>query len=127
MAQIFRVFFDINMSNRIDGLYEIALKEGINIAEIDPKSYMVFLNSSLTKLALLVGPKNNKIPGKMIYFKQNNKIDLKTIIKLPKYFDGKELKYDKALEEIFEKLKIIKMYLFIIIMFLSIYSLYRKY
>ena len=105
MAQIFRVFFDINMSNRIDGLYEIALKEGINIAEIDPKSYMVFLNSSLTKLALLVGPTNNKIPGKMIYFKQNNKIDLKTIIKLPKYFDGKELKYDKALEEIFEKLK----------------------
>lgn len=105
MREIKQAFLNVNMANRFDGLVEITKKSGIKLTELTPESYLIFVNTSRDKIAMLVGP---QLPGQrqvMAYVKleKGRKIDLTAIREIPRAFDGKAINYDQALAVALEK------------------------
>lgn len=99
--RIQRVFLNVSMSNRIEGLQKIAIGSGIKLHELDPQSYLIFVNAAKDKVAMLVGSatKNKEHTQIMAYKKMGagQAIDLRVLAEMPRYFDGKRLDYDQAL------------------------------
>lgn len=104
MGQIRRVFLNVSMTNRIDGLQRIAEGSGIKLNDLEPGSYLVFVNAAKDKLAMLVGVHNEESRQIMAYKKLegDRKLDLRVIAEIPRYFDGKRLNYDDALKSAVE-------------------------
>lgn len=104
-AQIKQAFINVSMGNRFDGLCEVARKAGIKLTTLTDESYLVFVNASRDKIALLVGP---QVPGGkqvMAYVKleKGRRVDLRAIAEIPKSFDGNKINYDQALSLAIEK------------------------
>ena len=99
-GQIKRVFLNVSMINRFDGLCKIAKDSGVSVATMGPKDYLIFVNSEKDKVAMLVGAQTPGQRQTMAYtrLEKGRKIDLNTIRVLPRTFDGKSLNYEKALE-----------------------------
>lgn len=105
MREIKQAFLNVPMGNRFDGLCEIAKKAGIKLSELSPDSYLIFVNASRDKIAMLVGP---QIPGQkqtMAYVRLagGRKVDLRAIKEIPRAFNGKSINYDAALGVAIEK------------------------
>lgn len=100
MSDIKRVFLNVNMVNRIDGLQKVAKDAGINLSKMVPGDYLFFVNSKRDKIAALVGEQKNTAQDMMAYtrLKKGQTLDLRAITNIPRFFNGKSLNYDKALE-----------------------------
>lgn len=99
MQKIIRYFADIHLGNAHRGLTKIAIKEKVDVRNLGAGEYVVFVNSVQTAFKMFA-------PGNVIaHYKspENTKIDPRTILMLPNYFNGTEIGYDKALRAVLEK------------------------
>lgn len=98
-GSIKRVFLNVSMINRFDGLQRIAKQAGVKMKDMDEGSYLVFVNHDRDKIAMLVGPQVEGSSQIMAYTRlgRGRKVDLRIIAEIPKAFDGKSLNYNKAL------------------------------
>lgn len=105
MAEIKRVFLNVSMVNRTDGLREIAKRGGVTLAEMEPGDYIFFVNSNRDKIAALVGPQRQDQSDVIAYTRlgRGQNLDMRAITNIPRYFDGRSLNYDKALSSAIEK------------------------
>lgn len=101
-SQLKRLFLNVSMVNRIDGLRVIAEKEGLEIKEMQDGDFVFFVNAARTKLAALIGAPQGKFMdgGIMCYYKapRGTHITVDAIRYIPKFFDGRAMNYEKALE-----------------------------
>lgn len=88
--QIARVFFDVHMGQNFKGLLKICHKAGIRV-EAESDSYVVFINSAMTKFKVLVGNKY------LVYHdNRNRRIALEAIQYLPSAFRGTSFDFNIA-------------------------------
>lgn len=102
MSCIKRVFLNVSMANRIDGLRDIAKKGGVKTSEMQTGDYVFFVNSGRDKIAALVGNGSKENDGGVMAYcklRREQRLDMAAIRNIPKYFDGRSLNYDKALSE----------------------------
>jgi hypothetical protein len=98
-AKVIQCFFDADMRNGHLGLAAIAKKDKIDVEQIEPGQYVVFLNSAKNRLKLYAA---NGIVA--YYYKPGMKIDLHVISEIPRAFLGSgRLDYDAALRKTLEK------------------------
>lgn len=104
MNQIIRVFFDTHLGNGHDGLAKLASKEKIDVKNLNVGEYVVFINrdkSAFKLYATSFTVAHLRLP--------KGKIDLNTIAKIPTFFNGHEINYNKALKAtLLEKLGAMK-------------------
>lgn len=98
--QVIRVVFDVNMNNGHFGLKEIAKKLKVNFEEMEVGDLICFLNTAKTIVKIVAAGGTT-----IAHFKHplGHAIDMRTLSLIPKFFNGKELQYDKAIEEILGK------------------------
>lgn len=97
--RIVRVIFDADLRCSHDGLRATAKKLSVSVDDLNMGEYVVFINSKKNMLKLYAS--GNTIA----HFKtpDHRKMNLKVIAQIPKYFNGRELKYDDALKAVIEK------------------------
>lgn len=103
MSDIRRVFLNVSMGKRHDGLMSVAKAAGIKVQELAPTDYLVFVNTSRDKVALLVGPQDPKTIQPMAYFRVGHTIDLNVIKHLPRHFNGRSLDFKAAMKDALEE------------------------
>jgi len=103
--RIRRVFLNVSMGNRHDGLARVATAAGVKLAEMKHDDYLVFINTGRDKIAMLVGPQALDNPQPMAYVRlgKGRTVDFNAIRYLPKFFNGTSLSYDGALKEALEE------------------------
>lgn len=97
--KIVRYFSDVHLGNAHAGLFRLASKEGINMKAIGSGEYVVFVNRAQTAFKMFA-------QGNVIaHYKNpaNRRIDPKTIVELPRYFNGGAINYDAALKKVIER------------------------
>jgi len=97
--RIVRVIFDADLRCSHDGLRETAKKLKVLVDDLHTGEYVVFINSKKNMLKLFAA--NNTIA----HFKtpDQRKMNLNVIAQIPKFFNGRELKYDDALKKVIEE------------------------
>ena len=93
--RIIRFFPNTDMRNGHPGLRQIALKQQIDVSKLSAGEYVLFMNSRRTAVKMFV-------PGNVIaHLKMPNdsRIDPRVIAHIPRFFNGKKIDYDQALEE----------------------------
>lgn len=98
MQKILRYFSHIHLGNSHQGLARIAIKSGVDVRNLGSGEYVVFVNSKQTAFKMFA-------QGHVIAHyknKENRRIDPRTIILLPQYFNGGEINYDRALKKVIE-------------------------
>lgn len=105
MANIRRIFLNVSMTNRINGLQSVATQAGIKISDMKDGDYLIFVNAEKNKIAALVGDQNTDHQHVMAYTKlgRGQVVDLRTLIELPRHFDGKKLNYNASLKDAINK------------------------
>lgn len=99
MQRILRYFADVHLGNSHRGLSRIASKEKVDVRNLGQGEFVVFVNTAQTAFKMFAS-------GNVIaHFKhpEDHKIDPRTILMLPNYFNGAEIGYDKALRAVMEK------------------------
>lgn len=97
--RVLRVVFNTDLRNSHDGLSQLAKDFKIDTARLKPGEYIVFINTAKTALKLYAA-------GQVIaYFRMptHRKMDMRVISLIPRFFNGRELKYDDALRELITK------------------------
>lgn len=95
---ILRVFINADLRAGHDGLSQLAKENGIKTSEIEPGSFLVFINTGKNKLKVYA---SNQV---IAYLKlPNGKINMNTIRELPKVFNGRSINYSEALKMAVEK------------------------
>lgn len=98
-SKILRVIFNTDLRNNHEGLAAIAKNLRINTATLQPGEYVVFVNSYRSALKFYVA-------GQIVaHFRMptHRRMDMRIIAMLPKFFNGRELRYDDALRELIRK------------------------
>lgn len=96
--RVIRYFPDTHLGNGHTGLAKIAQKNGINVRDLEWGEFVIFTNIKRTALKLfsqghLVA--HLKLPA--------GKLDIRTISLIPRYFNGGQINYDGAIEEVIRK------------------------
>jgi hypothetical protein len=101
MSDIKRVFFNVSMGKRHDGLAQVAEDAGVKLKDMEPGDYLIFVNAARDKVALLVGKQDKSVIQPMAYYRlgKGQTIDLNVIKYLPRHFNGRTLNYDAAMRE----------------------------
>lgn len=97
--RILRVVFNTDLRNSHDGLEALAKDLKVKVSELSPGQFIVFMNTRKTAVKIYAAGNtiaHFRMPG-------GKKLNLKTIVMIPKYFSGGEFKYDQALKEVIEK------------------------
>ncbi len=98
-AKILRFFPETDMRNSHPGLTKLAKEHGVKVDNLGSGEFVLFVNSKLTH-AKLFAPGNViahlRMPG-------NSRIDPRTISLIPKFFNGSQINYDKAIKEVLYK------------------------
>jgi hypothetical protein len=97
--RVLRVVFNTDLRNSHDGLSILAKDFKIDTAQLRPGEYIVFVNRSKTALKLYAA-------GQVVaHFRMptHRKMDMRVISLIPRFFNGRELKYDDALRELITK------------------------
>lgn len=90
---ILRCFVNADLRNGHQGLATLAKQERINVDELAPGQYLVFINTARNKMKVYTA---NSI---VAYLRLNRgHIDLATISKIPQSFQGGDIHYDEALK-----------------------------
>lgn len=96
MSKIIQIFLGADLRCCHDGLAEIARKQKINVTELSPGEFVIFINTCLNRIKLYTA---NEV---VAYLKlKTGKIDMRTISLIPKAFmaSGK-IQYDESLKNI---------------------------
>ncbi len=98
MNKIIRYFPDTDLRNAHAGLALIAKKYKVDVEDLTPGEFVVFINTKHTVLKMYASS------GVIAHLKmkQGHKINPKTIAMIPRYFNGSTIKYDDALREVIE-------------------------
>jgi hypothetical protein len=97
-GKILQCFLNVNMQNGHDGLADICKTNGIKVKEIEPGSYVVFINTARDKLKLYAA-------GQVLAYlrlEKGQKLNMQVIKELPRVFDGRQINYDLALKKVIE-------------------------
>lgn len=98
--RVLQVFLNADLRCSHDGLREIAKKGGLDVKDLQPGQYIVFLNAAKDRLKLYAA--NNVVA----YMKQpdGGKIDPRMIAELPRAFNGTTINYETAIKEALMKI-----------------------
>lgn len=95
-SRILRVVFNTDLRNNHDGLTTIAKRLKIDTSKLKPGEFVVFINTAKTALKLFAA-------GQVVaHFRMPSyrKMDMRIIGLIPRFFNGRELKYDDALKDL---------------------------
>lgn len=96
--KVVRFFPESDMRNGHAGLFSIAKKAGVDMRTLGPGEYVIFVNNQKNKVKMFAGHQV------MAYLRlDKGTLDLRTIAHIPNYFEGGEIKYEKALLKVLEK------------------------
>ena len=97
MNRIIRCFLNADLRGQHLSLSSLARAHKIRTDQLEPGSFLVFVNKRRTILKLFAS--NNVIA----YYKTNTQrpVDLRVISQIPLVFNGLTINYDKALEKMF--------------------------
>lgn len=92
--KIVRYFADTHLGGGHKALSEIAKESGIDTAKLSAGEYLIFTNTAMSALKLYA-------PGNIVaYLKPpGGRLDPDLIASIPRFFNGTEIQYDKALKE----------------------------
>ena len=98
-GKVLSYFGSVDLRNNHGGLALLAKKRGINLHNLEPGEFVLFVNNSRT--AVKMAAPNNviahfKVPG-------NGHLDLRCLSLLPSFFNGNTIDYKGALKETIEK------------------------
>lgn len=96
---ILRVFLNVNLRAGHDGLTKLAKDHQVKTSDLEPGSYIVFINAAKNKLKLYAA---NEVIA-YLRLGKGRSIDMNTIRELPYVFNGKFINYDAALKTAVEK------------------------
>lgn len=96
---IVQVFLNVDMRNMHNGLGKIAKESGIDVNQLDPGQYVVFINSQKNKVKIFA---SNDVVA--YHRTKSGKIQMETIREIPRSFRGGAFDYDSALRVVLEKL-----------------------
>lgn len=94
--RIVRIIFNTDLRNSHDGLTTLAHDFDIDTATLKPGEYVVFINAKKNALKFFAA-------GQVVaHFRMpsHRKMDMRIIGMIPRFFNGRELKYDDALKEL---------------------------
>lgn len=97
--RVVRVIFEADMRCSHDGLRKIAKKLNVIIDTLSLGEYVVFINTKKNMCKIFAAGNTIaffKMPG-------GKMMNMKIIGMIPRFFNGKELKYDEALRELIRK------------------------
>lgn len=97
--RIVRYFPDTPLGNAHNGLAIIAGKHRIDVQNLSKGEYVIFVNKKQTALKMYA-------PGNVIAHLKtphDTKLDPRIISLIPRFFDGKKIDYDAAIENILRK------------------------
>ena len=97
--RIIRYFPNVHMGNSHHGLSEIAKEHKVNISKLEPGEFVIFVNNDQTALKMFA-------PGNIIAHLRmpgTQKINPRVIAMIPRFFNGAQIEYDKALREVIQK------------------------
>lgn len=97
--RLVRYFPDTHLGNGHAGLAEIAKTHDINVSRLDFGEFVIFVNKKQTALKLYA-------PGNIVaYLKMpgSARINPKVIAMIPRFFNGVEIDYGRALKEVIRK------------------------
>lgn len=94
--KILQIFFNTDLRCAHDGLAILAKKEKLNVDKLRVGQFLVFMNTKQSQLKIYAAGRT------IAHFKMPNhrRMNLKVLQMIPRFFNGKELKYDEALSEI---------------------------
>lgn len=97
--RLIRVVFDADLRCSHEGLTAIAKNLKLKLDELELGEFVAFINSKKTMIKLYAA--GNTIA----HFKtpDGRQLNLKVLALIPKFFNGRELKYDDALKEVITK------------------------
>lgn len=94
---ILQVFLNVDLRNGHDGLAEIASGSRINVLDLNPGQYVVFINGTKDKVKVYAA--NNVIA----YHKSaHGRLEMGAIQLIPRCFKGGVLRYDDAVKKVLE-------------------------
>lgn len=99
MNKILRVFLNADLRSGHDGLSALAKKSAIDVQTISNGEFLIFINTGRNKLKMFAA--NNVIA--YLKLKNNERINMATIQKLPTVFNGGKIHYETALRDVIEK------------------------
>lgn len=97
--RVLQIFLNADLRCSHDGLREIAKKGGLDVKDLQPGQYIVFLNCAKNRLKLYAA-------GNVVaYMKQpdGGRIDIRMIAELPRAFNGTSINYETAIKEALAK------------------------
>ena len=97
--RVVRYFPDTHLGNGHEGLAEIARKHDVNVNRLDFGEFVIFVNKKQTALKLFA-------PGNIVaYLKMpgSARLNPKVIAMIPRFFNGTEIDYTRALKEVIKK------------------------
>lgn len=94
--RILQIVFNADLRCSHDGLTIQAKKAGVTVSDLEIGEFIVFINAKKTMLKIYAA--GNTIA----HFKNQGyqRINLGILKMIPRFFNGKELKYDEALAEV---------------------------
>ena len=97
--RLIRIVFNADLRNSHDGLAAVAKKLRVNVSELEVGEFVVFVNSKQSALKLYAAGNT------LAHFKmpKNRRMDMRVIAMIPRFFNGKELRYDDAISEMIRK------------------------
>lgn len=98
-SKIIRYFSEVNMRNGHEGLAALAAQKNVHVNALARGEYVVFVNKKQSSLKMFAAGNvvaHLKMPG-------SGRINPKTILLLPKFFNGSEIDYTGALREVLTK------------------------
>jgi len=99
VTKVIRYFPGTDLRCMHDGLRKIAQEHGIDPWNLKPGEFLVFCNASRTMLKIYA-------PGNTIACTKSpdgRRLDLNVIKYIPRFFNGSEFDYNRALKEVLQK------------------------
>lgn len=97
--RIIRYFPDVHLGNSHRGLSELALKSGVNITKLSIGEYVVFVNKRQTALKMFAF--GNVVAH--LKMPHGTRLDPRIITLIPRFFTGRGIDYDGAMEHVIRK------------------------
>lgn len=99
MAKLLQVFLNADLRCSHDGLTSLAKKEKVDVSQLTPGEYVIFINSGKNRIKLFAA--NNVLAYLRL---PQGKIDMRTISLIPRAFEAsRKINYDEKLREVLTK------------------------
>lgn len=97
--KVLRIVFNADLRSSHDGLTKVAKTFKLNPAELEVGEFLVFVNRK--KSAVKIFAANYTVAH--FRMPDGRMMNPKVLALIPKFFNGRELKYDEALKEVINK------------------------